>query len=69
MLKAMRQGLSEFAERESIPMQCLASKKELESIVRSLDAGCLEWPNRFLAGWRAQLVRPAIQRLIDETGV
>ena len=69
MLKAMRQGLSEFAERESIPMQCLASKKELESIVRSLDVGCLEWPNRFLAGWRAQLVRPAIQRLIDEKGV
>tara|TARA_B100000768_G_scaffold59606_1_gene57615 strand:+ start:447 stop:1565 length:1119 start_codon:yes stop_codon:yes gene_type:complete len=63
-LKAVRTALSEVARAEDIPVEYLASKKELESVLRSIENGAPAWPQRLCESWRARLVKPAIERVL-----
>ena len=63
-LKAVRTVLSEVARTEDVPVEYLASKKELESILRSVESGVPAWPQRLCESWRARLVKPAIERVL-----
>ena len=65
LLKAMRSGLNLVAEAESIPKEFLANKKELESIIRMFSENSLKLPYRLNNGWRARLVKPTLERVLN----
>ena len=65
LMKILRKALIDIADRESLPVECLATKKELEIILRSCEANKLQWPSRIERGWRAEIVKPEILKLIS----
>ncbi len=66
VVKRLFQYLTKFGELHEIPVELLASKKELEVIVRSALSGDVRWPPRFMNGWRAEVVKPIISEFISE---
>ncbi len=64
LMKVLRQVLRDLADRESIPIEFLATKKELEHILRTRESGCLEWPWRFTNTWRKTVVKPEVDKFI-----
>ncbi len=65
LMKTLRRALIELAKSESLPVECLVTKKELEIILRGLEANEMKWPPRINRGWRAERVKPEILRLIS----
>ena len=65
LMKNIRTALIELADSQALPAECLVTKKELETILRSLEANDLEWPSRINRGWRKEIVKPEIFRLIS----
>lgn len=67
VMKSMRARLNEVAEDHAIPKELMCNKKELESILRTVVAGDLQWPTRLTDGWRVAMVTPALQSVIDSS--
>ncbi|MAH73967.1 MAG: hypothetical protein CBC09_07665 [Cellvibrionales bacterium TMED49] len=68
IVKKLYQCLTNFGESREIPVEILASKKELEVIVRSALSGNVCWPPRLLKGWRVEIVKPIILEFISDIG-
>ena len=67
-MKILRKALIDIADRESLPVECLITKKELEMILRSSEVNKLQWPSRIERGWRGEIVKPEILKLISGLG-
>jgi ribonuclease D len=67
VMKSMRARLNEVAEDHAIPKELMCNKKELESILRTVVEGDLQWPTRLADGWRVAMVTPALQSVIDSS--
>ena len=67
VMKSMRARLNEVAEDHAIPKELMCNKKELESILRTVVEGDLQWPTRLTDGWRVAMVTPALQSVIDSS--
>lgn len=67
VMKTMRAKLNEVAEAQGIPKELMCSKKELESILRTVVEGNCQWPTRLTDGWRVAMVTPALQSVIDSS--
>ena len=69
IMKEIRTELGKTAENASIPPELLCNKKELESILRSELEGDIMWPKRLATGWRATLVKPVIERVLERSDI
>ncbi len=69
VIKELRVALAEVALEQQIPAEYLISKKELESLLRSLEVGSVLWPERLARGWRSVLVKPVIDHLLPNLSV
>lgn len=69
LIKEMRNALASVAEVIQIPQEFLCNKKELESILRSSMAGDCIWPARLTQGWRQSGVQPALQAVLNNSGL
>jgi ribonuclease D len=62
-LKAMRRSVSERAQELGIDPALLASRKELEKLIRAAATG-RQIPERFL-GWRKEIITDGLMLLLD----
>ena len=65
VLRAMRDNLIEMADKMGIPPELLFKKKELEKILRASREEATEWPQKYRSGWRAALVAPVLNAVLD----
>jgi len=65
MLRSMRDNLIDMADKVGVPAELLFTKKELENILRASRDEKTELPEKYLSGWRAPLIQPVLDALID----
>ena len=67
--KNIRKLLVKIAEEQKIPQEFLANKRELEDILRSIQHGEYQLPDRIKQGWRQQWVQPAIESELNKANL
>jgi ribonuclease D len=64
--KKIRKSLVKIAEEQKIPQEFLSNKRELEDILRSVEQGNYQLPDRIKQGWRQQWVQSAVESEISK---
>ena len=65
-LRTMRDNLIGLADTIAIPSELLFTKKELELILRASKEEGAQWPLKYRSGWRASLIAPTLNAVLDQ---